>query len=155
MCVCVWCRVCIQTAIVGISCLSSLMIRTQQWKCESLEGKNKILEREEGSSAGCIFAHHQLGSTLQTPKTSIFSLQLGVIAVRVEAERVLKLPSSLYLPLTRLSCDWIITPLPPRNCRSLTPPCFDGVKNGGRENVSRIITVCRSQLWFLCDFLLS
>ncbi len=92
--------------------------------------------------------------SLQTPKTLIFSLQLGVIAVRVEEERVLKSepPRSLYLPLTRLSCDWIITPLPPGNCRSRTPSCFDGAKNGGRENVSRIITVCRSGLWFLWWF---
>lgn len=63
--------------------------------------------REQCLGAQSIFAHHQLSSILQTPKTLIFSLQLGVIAVRVEEERVLKLGPlrSLYLPLTRLSWD--------------------------------------------------
>lgn len=76
--------------------------------------------------ARCIFCTSSVKQHSPDTETLWFSLQLGVIAVRVGEERVLKLepPRSLYLPLTRLSCDWIITPVPPGNCRSWNPLMF-------------------------------
>lgn len=134
--------------------------------------------RDSESSAGVFYfctsrfqQHSPYGKDL---KKNSLSLQLGVIAVRVEEEeRVLKSEPPLQPlltsgplvsrlnnctpPLWKLSCS-----NPPRRVL-MGGTGGGGVERGerkaredggeGKKIVSRIITACQWQLWFLCDFL--
>lgn len=104
-----------------------LLISSLLWEIEIRMERISVYRGRVVLGAQCVFfCTSSVKQHSPDTKRLWFPLQLGVIAVRVEDDRVLKSvpPCSLYLPLTRLSWDWIITHLPPGNCRSRNPLMF-------------------------------